>query len=102
MIYITEDFYLMVDTMDNMAACLLLNQQIDEGIDEFKRLLEILVEYNVKDDETKFQLCNNLLCILDAVSEDELKWKNRLMEQIKGEEVIMEYVNNFFRNMEEK
>lgn len=101
-VYITEDFYLMIEVIDSLAACLLLNQQIDESIQSFKKLLNMLVEYNVIDSEIKFQLCSNLFCILDAASDDELELKNMLIEQVRDDSVVMEYVNNFFTNIEEK
>jgi tetratricopeptide (TPR) repeat protein len=100
--YITEDFYMMVDVIDRIAACLLMSQQVEDGIQTFKKLLNMLVEYNATDTETKFQICNNLFCLLDAESDDELEWRKMLIEQIKDDSAVMEYVNNFFINIGEK
>lgn len=100
--YITEDFYVFVDIMDSMAACLILCHRVDEGISMFKELLKFLVEYNATDAETKYQLCNNLFCILDAASDEEVEWKKKLMEQIEGNADIIEYVDNYLPNEQEK
>lgn len=99
---ITEDFYLLVEVIDSMAACLLMIKKTEEGIEKFKELLNILVEYNATDAETKFQLCNNLFYVLDAQNGDELKWRKMLIEQIKDDSTVIEYVNNFFTNVSEK
>lgn len=40
-----EDFYVEVDVLDSVAACLLLLDKPEEGIQKFKELLEILVKY---------------------------------------------------------
>lgn len=100
--YNTEDLYIQVDVMDSFAACLLLDHQTEQGILKLKELLELLVEYDMTDSETKYQLCSNLRCILEAESEDERQWKALLTEQIDGNKALVEYVNNFFINSEEK
>lgn len=74
----------------------------EEGIQKFKELLEILVKYKANDTEAKFQLCNNLFCIIDAESEEEIELREMLMEQIKDEPATVEYVHNFLTNREEK
>lgn len=100
--YNVDDFYIMVDVMDSIAACLLLCQRIDEGIQKFIELLEILVTYKVTEEDIKYELCNNLLCLLDANSEEEFIWKQMLTEQIKDNSAITEYVYNFLENLKEK
>lgn len=100
--YYPEDFYVLVDIMDGMAACLILCQRVDEGIAGFKELLELLVEYNVTDAETKYRLCNNLFCILDAASDEEMELKKMLMEQIEKDVAVTEYVDNYLRDVKEK
>lgn len=97
-----EDFYVEVDVLDSVAACLLLLDKPEEGIQKFKELLEILVKYKANDTEAKFQLCNNLFCIIDAESEEEIELREMLMEQIKDEPATVEYVHNFLTNREEK
>lgn len=96
--YISEDFYLKVDVLDSIAACLLLNKEICEGIQTFKELIDLLVTYNATDSHTKFQLCNNLFCILDASSDDEIEWKKMLLKKFENNPKAIEYINNFLTN----
>lgn len=58
--------------------------------------------HKANDTEAKFQLCNNLFCIIDAESEEEIELREMLMEQIKDEPATVEYVHNFLTNREEK
>lgn len=97
--YINEDFYLKVDNLDSIAACLLLSKKTSDGIQAFKNLIDLLVEFNATDSHTKFQLCNNLLCILDPASEDEIEWKNMLLKEIESNSKAVEYVSNFLINI---
>ena len=99
---ITEDFYLTVDVLDSIAACKILNNQTEEGLSDLERLVRILTEYKATDSETKFQLCNNLFCILDAESEEEVELREKLMERVKGDSAVEEYVHNFLTNAGEK
>lgn len=99
---IIEDFYLTVDVLDSMAACKILSNQTEEGISDLEKLVRILTEYNATDSETKFELCNNLFCILDAESEKEAELREKLMERVKGDREVEEYVHNFLTNAEEK
>lgn len=92
----------MVDSMDSFAVCLLLQGEMDSGLEKFKELLELLTLNKANDDETKYQLCNNLFFILDAQTEEEVELKDMLIEKIKDSEEIMAYVNNFFINSSEK
>lgn len=100
--YNKEDFYVAVDIIDSIAACLVLSSRIDEGIKKFKELLELLVEYNVTDEETKYHLCNNLFCILDASSDDEMEWKRMLMCKIESRPDLTEYAEHFLPLTKEK
>lgn len=99
---ITEDFYLTVDVLDSIAACKILNNQTEEGLSDLERLVRILTEYKATDSETKFQLCNNLFCILDAESEEEKELREKLVERIKGDVSVEEYVHNFLTDVREK
>ncbi len=99
---ITEDFYLQADVMDSIAACKILNGQTEEGLADFEKLLRFLTEYNATDSETKFQLCNNLFCILDAESEEEEELREKLMERIQDDVSVQEYVHNFLTDMTKK
>mgnify|MGYP003299645991 CR=1 FL=1 len=97
--YINEDFYLKVDILDSIAACLLLSKKTSDGIQAFKELIDLLITFNATDSHTKFQLCNNLFCILDASSEDEIEWKNMLLKEIESNSKAVEYVNSFLINV---
>lgn len=101
-LYNTEDFYIMVDSMDSLAVCLLLQGELDSGLEKFKELLDLLTLNKANDSETKYQLCNNLSFILDAHTKEELKLRNMLIERIKDNEEIMGYINTFFMNSDEK
>ncbi len=98
--YNSEDFYLEIDVMDSIGACLVLSNRTDEAIEKFIDLLKLLTEYNITDDETKFKLCNNLLCIIDANSEEEKELKSMLIERIGNDKNVLGYVNNFVTNFE--
>lgn len=100
--YHTKDFYLEIEIIDSMAACLLLKGQIDEGIKKLVSLLRILVQFNVQDDETKFDLCRNLACIIDANSGEEKLWKEQLMNSIRNEVALDDYVHNYVINEAQK
>lgn len=101
-LYNTEDFYIMVDSMDSLAVCLLIQGELDSGLEKFKELLDLLTLNKANDSETKYQLCNNLSFILDAHTKEELKLRNMLIERIKDNEEIMGYINTFFMNSDEK
>lgn len=68
----TEDWYIQVDVVDSIAACIMLNGQTDESLQKFAWLLRTLAEDDIKDAETKFHLCNNLVCVLDSDTEEEI------------------------------
>lgn len=99
---ISEDFYLKIDVLDSMAACHILNGQTEEGLAEFEELLKLLTKYDITDPEVKYQLCNNLLCILDAESEEEMLMKESLLDRIQEDEPVKEYVHTFLTDLEKK
>lgn len=66
---ITEDFYLMVDVLDSIGACQILNHDINQALEYFERLLRMLTEYHATDSDTKFHLCNNLSCFFTDLEE---------------------------------
>lgn len=100
--YNKEDWYIEVDVVDSLAACLLLDGQIQESLDKFAWLLRTLEEYQVKDDETKYQLCNNLICILDPESEDEIQYKETLLDAIRDTPSVLEYAEHYLDNLIKK
>ena len=81
------------------VSCEHEKMQNDETIIRQMCILFSLVNYS---EEAKFQLCNNLFCIIDAESEEEIELREMLMEQIKDEPATVEYVHNFLTNREEK
>ena len=60
------------------------------------------IRYGVITKSLAVILCNNLFCIIDAESEEEIELREMLMEQIKDEPATVEYVHNFLTNREEK
>lgn len=100
--YNAEDVYLEVEIIDSMAACLLLGGRIDEGIQKLVSLLQILVQFNAHDDETKFELCRNLACVIEANSKEEKLWKAKLMNSIREESALVDYVQNYITNEVQK
>ena len=92
---ISEDFYLKIDVLDSIAACHILNSQTEEGLAEFEELLRLLTKYGITDPEVKYQFCNNLLCILDAESEEEMMLRESLIDRIQEDEPVKEYVHTF-------
>ena len=92
---ISEDFYLKIDVLDSIAACHILNSQTEEGLAEFEELLRLLTKYGITDPEVKYQFCNNLLCILDAESEEEMMLRESLKDRIQEDEPVKEYVHTF-------
>ena len=92
----------MVDVLDSIGACQILNHDINQALEYFERLLRMLTEYHATDSDTKFHLCNNLSCILEAKTEDEVKMKDLIVDRVKDSVEVLEYVNNFFTDLEEK
>lgn len=58
---------------------MMLIGQTDESLQKFAWLLQTLAEDAVKDAETKFQLCNNLACVLNSETDEEIEYKKRCL-----------------------
>lgn len=58
---------------------MLLNNQIPESLQESVWLLHTLAEYNVRDAKTIYTLCNNLVCVFDAKTEEEVDYREALL-----------------------
>ena len=57
---------------------------IQQGsLQESAWLLHILAECNVRDAKTIYILCNNLVCVLDAMTEEEVDCRETLLNQEK-------------------
>ena len=97
--YNKEDWYTEVDLVDSLGACMLLNDQISESLKKFVWLLQTLTEYNVKDAETKYQLCNNLVCVLDPQTEEEVDYRDALLNQLKSDADVLEYAMHYLDDL---
>ena len=97
--YNKEDWYIEVDLVDSLGACMLLNDQISESLKKFVWLLQTLTEYNVKDAETKYQLCNNLVCVLDPQTEEEVDYRDALLNQLKSDADVLEYAMHYLDDL---
>ena len=62
----------------------------------------LLHSCDITDPEVKYQFCNNLLCILDAESEEEVLMKESLLDRIQEDEPVKEYVHIFLTDLEKK
>lgn len=94
-----EDWYLNVDLVDSLAACMLLNNQIPESLQEFARLLQILTKQNVSDAETKYTLCNNLACVLDAKTEEEFDYREALLNLVESDTDVLAYTLHYLDDL---
>lgn len=97
--YNKEDWYIQVDLIDSIAACMWLNGQIDESLQKFAWLLRTLAEDDIKDTESKYQLCNNLVCVLDADTEEEIKYKEVLLNLIKDDAAVLTYAIHYLDDL---
>ena len=95
----SEDWYIQVDIVDSSAACMLLIGKVDESLHKFAWLLRTLAEDNIKDTDTKYQLCNNLVCILDPVSDEEIKYKNALLDLVKDDTAVHTYAIHYLDDL---
>lgn len=91
----TEDWYIEVDLIDSIAACMMLIGQTDESLQKFAWLLQTLAEDDVKDAETKFQLCNNLACVLNSETEEEIEYKESLFDLVKDDAAVLSYAIHY-------
>ena len=61
-----------------------------------------MTKYEITDPEVKYQFCNNLLCILDAESEEEVMLKENLLDHIQKDEPVKEYAHTFLTDLKKK
>ena len=69
--------------------------QTDESLQKFAWLLQTLAEDDVKDAETKFQLCNNLACVLNSETEEEIEYKESLFDLVKDDAAVLSYAIHY-------
>lgn len=97
--YNKEDWYIQVDLVDSIAACMWLNGQIDESLQKFAWLLRMLAEDDVKDAESKYKLCNNLVCILDPDTEKEIEYKEALLDLLKEDATVLAFTLHYLDDL---
>lgn len=78
---------------------MLLNGQISESLQKFAWLLRTLTEYNVRDAETKYQLCNNLVCVLEPDTEKEIEYKEALLDLVKDDATVLTYTIHYLDDL---
>ena len=97
--YNKDDWYIQVDLDDSIAACMLLIGQVDESLQKFAWLLRTLAEDDVKDAETKYQLCINLVCVLDPGTDEEIEYKEALFNLIKDDDTVLDYTLHYLDDL---
>lgn len=93
--YVKEDFYLKMTLWDSIAALNYMIDRDEEGLKWFVELLKSLTEQQVYDDETKFDLCENLANVLEAKEPHEKKIKSAILEKLKSNRDVIEYIDVF-------
>lgn len=93
--YNKEDWYIQINLVDSIAACMRLNGQSDESLQKFAWLLRMLAEDDIKDAESKYQLCNNLACILNPDTEKEIEYREALLELVKNDATALNYTVHY-------
>lgn len=76
-----------------------LNGQIDESLQKFAWLLRMLAEDDVKDAESKYKLCSNLVCILDPDTEKEIEYKEALLDLLKEDATVLDYTLHYLDDL---
>lgn len=99
--HITEDFYLMVEVMDNIALCSMVMDDVDSSAKEFAELSQLLNEYNAYDAETKFDLCKNLAEVIETKDELQKEVKAKLLIYLNDDQPTLEYLNKYFSEIKE-
>ena len=99
--HITEDFYLMADVMDNIALCSMAMDDVDSSAREFAELVQLLIEFNAYDEETKLNLCNNLAEVIKADEDIQKNIKPKLLLCLKDDDASLKYINDYFSEIKE-
>lgn len=97
--YNKDDWYIQVDLVDSIAACMWLSGRVYESLQKFAWLLRTLVEYDVRDAETKYQLCNNLACVLEPDTEKEIEYKEALLDLVKDNPTVFSYTIHYLDDL---
>lgn len=97
--YVKEDFYLKMTLWDSIAALNFMINKNEEGLNWFVKLLEALTEQKVYDDETKFDLCENLSNVLEAKEAHEKEIKTAILDKVKNKPDVLAYIDDFFKKV---
>ena len=73
-------------TRDNIAIDHDMEVDCDEG-----REIAVYADHA----ETKFQLCNNLACVLNSETEEEIEYKESLFDLVKDDAAVLSYAIHY-------
>lgn len=99
LIYNDDDWFIQIDLVDSIAACMYLTGQIDESLQKFVWLLHTLAEDNIKDVEAKYQLCKNLVCVLNPDTKEGIKYKEVLLDLVKDDPEVLTYAIHYLDDL---
>ena len=85
---------------DTIATLYYMIGNSSKSVDYFVKLLKELTAYNVYDDETKFDTCENLANVLEAREPHEKKIKSLILDELKSEPSVLDYIDDFFKKVQ--
>ena len=97
---IKEDLNFKMTLWDSIAALYAMIDKYEDCVMCFVKLLKELTAYNVYDDETKFDTCENLANVLEAREPHEKKIKSLILDELKNESAVLEYIDDFFKKVQ--
>lgn len=96
--YVKEDFYLKISLWDSIASLNFMIGSNEQGLKWFLKLLKVMTEQKVYD-ESKFEFCENLSNVLEAKEPHEKEIKALILEQVKNDSDVLEYIDVFFKKV---
>lgn len=97
---IKEDLNFKMSLWDTIATLYYMIGNSSKSVDYFVKLLKELTAYNVYDDETKFDTCENLANVLEAREPHEKKIKSLILDELKSEPSVLDYIDDFFKKVQ--
>lgn len=97
---IKEDLNFKMSLWDSIAALYAMIDKYEDCVMCFVKLLKELTAYNVYDDETKFDTCENLANVLEAREPHEKKIKSLILDELKSEPSVLDYIDDFFKKVQ--
>ena len=97
---IKEDLNFKLSLWDSIAALYAMIDKYEDCVMCFVKLLKELTAYNVYDDETKFDTCENLANVLEAREPHEKKIKSLILDELKSEPSVLDYIDDFFKKVQ--